>query len=405
MATVQGSSGDPTPPPPSPTPAPAPTPAPVVSSLWKAIVAKNWQGVVGWMAVAAVTTLLNHFFFKTDPLPSPEPPTPIFQGSFGWHEPTETDVKAALAAPNVYKFDETEAGQADAVGDADGNAFLWNIVAKGFGGQIPTLDQGGVGSCVGNGWAQGINYVIAIQAALNRGPPIDGKVVIPAEVVYGGSRVNANGGRAPLMGDGSNGSWAARFVTEIGVCQRGVYGPYDVTKYSESACRTLGRAGIKGELLDACKKNVVSAALVNSADDIKKALLQGYTVPICSDVGFAGQSSRDADGFLKARGMWPHCMLVCGYRKDKDAFYILNSWGDNWVSGPLGPGNPPPGGFWISRSDMERIARQGDSYAVSAVKGFPRKKLNADDWIAVRPVDKADKWNLNFGGMLYASSP
>ena len=404
MATVEGSSGDPTP---SPTPIPpTPAPAPVSPSLWKAVIAKNWQGVVGWMAVAAVTTLLNHFFFKADPLPTPEPPTPIFQGTFGWHEPTEKDRKSALESPNVYEFSQTEAGQAELiVGDPDGNAFLWQLAAKGFGGQIPTLDQGSVGSCVGNGWAQGINYEIAIQAALNRGPPIDGKVVIPAEVVYGGSRVNANGGRAPLMGDGSNGSWAARFVTETGVCSRGVYGPYDVTKYSESACRSLGRSGIQNELLAACKKNTVSAALVNSADDIKKALLQGYPVPICSDVGFAGQSSRDADGFLKARGSWPHCMLVCGYRKDKNAFCILNSWGDNWVSGPLGPGNPPPGSFWCSYETMDRIAKQGDSFAVSAVKGFPRKKLNADDWIAARPVDKNDKWNLNFGGILYASRP
>jgi hypothetical protein len=95
-------------------------------------------------------------------------------------------------------------------------------------------------------------------------------------------------------------------------------------------------------------------------------------------------------------------MLCVGYRADKDAFYILNSWGDTWVGGPLGPGNPPPGGFWITHNDMERIAKQGDSYAVSSVKGFPRKKLNADDWIAVRPANKLDKV---FGGMLYASRP
>lgn len=405
MATVEGSPGDPTP---APTPIPpTPAPTPVAPSLWKAIIAKNWQGVVGWIAVAAVTTLLNHFFFKTDPLPTPAPPDPIFQGSFGWHEPSKEDKAAALASPGVFQFDQTEAFKADAVGDADGNAFLWNIAAKGFGTIIPTLDQGQVGSCVGNGAAQAVNYVIAIQAALNRGPPIDGKVLIPAEVAYGGGRVNANGGRAPLLGDGSNGSWQAKFLSDPtgGICSRGVYGPYDVTKYSESACRTLGRTGIKGELLAACNKNNVSTALLKTADELKIGLLQGYTAFICSDVGFAGQSSRDKDGFLRARGSWPHCMCVLGYRKDKNAFFILNSWGDNWVSGPTGPGNPPPGGFWCDYATMERIIGQGDSYLVSAVKGFPRKKLNPDDWLVIRPVDKNDKWNLNFGGMLYASRP
>ena len=405
MPTPENPAGDPAPAPPNPTPAPAPSPAPVTPSIWRGLIAKNLPSVVGWIAVAVVTTILNHYFFKTDPLPVPAPPDPIFQGGFGWHEPTEAERAATLASPNVYQFDRTEAGQATVFGDPDGNAFVWQLAEKGFGGKIPTLDQGQVGSCVGHGWAQGINYEICLQAGTNRGPPIDGKVIIPAEVVYGGSRVNANGGRAPLMGDGSNGSWAAKFVsdpTNGGVCGRGVYGSYDVTKYTESNCRALGRSGIKGELLAACTKNQVSCALVNSADDIEKALKQGYTVPICSDVGFAGQSSRDADGFLKARGSWPHCLLVLGYRKDKDGFLILNSWGENWVSGPTGPGDPPKGSFWISRKDMDRIAKQGDSYAVSGVKGFPRRELKPDDWLVRKPAPNFLQ-NVLAGG-LYATA-
>jgi len=163
----------------------------------------------------------------------------------------------------VFRFDETEAGADDEpAGDADGNAFLWNLALKVRGEHVPTLDQGGVGSCVGHGWATSVNYLVVVQAALRRGPPIDPTVTIAPEVIYGGSRVNANGGRAPLFGDGSNGSWAAKFVTmsDGGVAARGVYGPYDVSKYSESNCRKLGNSGIKGELLDACHKNIVKSA-------------------------------------------------------------------------------------------------------------------------------------------------
>ena len=382
-----------------PTPAPAPpNPPPAPGFDWKSLVSKNWRPFVGYLAVLAVSVLVNRLWPAAGPLPIPDPPVPIWQqGAFGWHEPTEADKAAALATPGVFEFRDTEAGQADPAGDADGNAFLFNIAEKGFGGPLPILNQGGIGSCVGNGFANGINYVICIQAALKRGPPIDGTVVIPAEVVYGGSRVNANGGRAPMFGDGSNGSWAAKFVSTDGICGRGVYGSDDVTKYTESNCRLLGNRGIKGDLLAACKKNLVSAALVNSADDIKKALLQGYAVPICSNVGFAGQSSRDADGFLRARGMWPHCMCVIGYRKDKDAYLIMNSWGANWVGGPKYPANQPDGSFWITSADMERIAKQGDSYAVSAVKGFPKKKLNPDDWIVRQEPDPVfGRWDAPF---------
>ena len=385
-------------------PVPVP-PAPVAPGMLKNLVAKNWRQVVGWIAVFAATVLANYFWFQKDPLPYPEPPIPIFQGEMGWHEPTAEDRAAVLKMENVFLFEETEAGQANGIfGDADGNAFNGQLADRGSGSPIPVLDQGPVGSCVGHGWADAVNKVLCIMAHLKRGPPIEGRILIPAEVIYAGSRVNANGGRSPLLGDGSNGSWAAKFVTgpEGGVCNRGVYGPYDVSRYDENNCRTLGRVGVKGELLAECKKNIVSAALVTSAADAKKALLQGYMIAICSDVGYAGQSSRDADGFLKASGRWGHCMSCEGYRADKDAFLIMNSWGANWVKGPKGPGEPPDGSFWITSANMDRMLRQQDSYVVSGVKGFPKQKLNPDDWMVARPKSKKSVFEnlmLNAGGI------
>lgn len=396
------------PPVPVPVPAPAPAPAPSGWSI-KEFASKNWRPVASWLGLLVATILFNRFVVPNSPVPLPEPPAPIFVGNMGWHEPTDEEKAEALKSPGVFEFSKTAAGEAEDIrGDADGNAFNHLVAYKGFGSRIPTLDQGSIGSCVGNGWAQAINYMLSAMAFINKGPPVDGTVLIPAEVVYGGSRVNANNGRSPLFGDGSNGSWAARFVSDPkgGVCARGVYGPYDVSSYSVSNCRTLGRTGVKGELLTACNQNQVSCALVNSADDIEKALKQMYFVAICSDVGFGGQSSRDADGFLHESGTWGHCMMVCAYRKDKDGFLILNSWGDNWVGGPTGPGDPPKGSFWITRKSMDRIAKQGDSYAVSNVKGFPRRKIGPDDWIVTKPKEKSifEKLMLN-GGSLYASVP
>jgi hypothetical protein len=153
------------------------------------------------------------------------------------------------------------------------------------------------------------------------------------------------------------------------------------------------------------KKNLVgSAALVKTAAEAKSALLQGYPIAVCSNVGFGGQSSRDADGFLRASGRWGHCMCLIAWRKDKDAFYCMNSWGEDWVGGPLGPGEPPPGGFWIESRTVDRMLGQEDSYAISNVKGFPRRKINHDDWLAVRPADRQHDAIKAFGG-LYATAP
>jgi len=80
----------------------------------------------------------------------------------------------------------------------------------------------------------------------------------------------------------------------------------------------------------------------------------------------------------------------------------MNSWGKDWVKGPKGIGNPPDGGYWASWDDVNRILSQGDSYAISDLTGFPKRKINADDWIVKRPEMNGQK---NFGGALYALAP
>ena len=403
---------NPAPPPAPPTPPPEPV-RPFSRAWFAALIEKwlptNWNSILSTLILNAITALAVYFGLikPTPPAPLPEPIW--FEGEMGWKPPTEEERKAALASPNVFQFDQTEAGAVeDAAGDAEGNAFLWKLALKTRGTGIPVLNQLAVGSCVGHGFATAINYAIAVQSALRRGPPIDPNVFIAPEVIYGGSRVNANGMRRPFPMDGSTGADAARFITTDGCCDRGIYGPYDVSKYSESMCRRLGQDGIRGELLDACRKNIVgSAALVKTGDELKKAILQGYPVAVCSNVGFARQSSRDADGFLEARGQWMHCMAFIGFRKDKNAFYCMNSWGENWITGPTGPGEPPPGGFWVKFETAHRMMTQGDSYAISNVKGFPRRKINPNDWIIKADAAKfLDGDQLTrFGGTQNALAP
>jgi hypothetical protein len=68
-------------------------------------------------------------------------------------------------------------------------------------------------------------------------------------------------------------------------------------------------------------------------------------------------------------------MAVVGYRVDKRAFLVVQSWGKGNPSGPTSL-DQPSNSFWITWDTMQRIARQGDSYALSAFTGFPARAID-----------------------------
>jgi len=53
---------------------------------------------------------------------------------------------------------------------------------------------------------------------------------------------------------------------------------------------------------------------------------------------------------------------------------LLNSWGGLAHSGPSGAGDPSTAGFWADADVVDRMLRQGDSWAFSRVSGFPRRQ-------------------------------
>jgi hypothetical protein len=76
-------------------------------------------------------------------------------------------------------------------------------------------------------------------------------------------------------------------------------------------------------------------------------------------------------------------MCIGGYQGGtRKGFLIINSWGSGWVRGPPGKFDDiPPGSFWADYAVVDRMLRQQDSYAVSDVSGFKRRKIVPDDWI------------------------
>jgi hypothetical protein len=112
--------------------------------------------------------------------------------------------------------------------------------------------------------------------------------------------------------------------------------------------------------------------------DKKRSIQQGYPVAVCSDQGFT--MDRDATGRCRPQGQWMHCMAIIGVRTNPEGAFILNSWGDNAHTGTVWPADAPVAGFWADASVVDRMMRQGDSFALADVAGFPQRPKPPLDW-------------------------
>jgi hypothetical protein len=375
----------------TPTPLPDGTPPTWRQRIRSALVAVASNSVVQRAALALVAAILGsqgcprtvidvvervEFVERPANDDPPAPPPEDARFAMGWVRDDDAVKELAAKLPQPV-FANTPAGQ---VGDVPDHIYLWDYAKSAIGRHIPTRNQLGVGSCVSFGSACAVEYqmcVIRVQALKAGQPPPEFKDVAQ-EIIYGGSRVQI--GKGQIRGDGSLGIWGAQFCRDYGVVARGKYDGYDLTNYSESMCRKLGNTGCPQSLIPEAKKHPTrSISQVRTVEDAKKALASLYPVTIASDVGFGtrGPYVRNAKGQLRASGSWPHQMCLIGYDKDS-GFYCMNSWGSDWVSGPTGPGNPPPGGFYIEETTVARILSQGDSWAYGDQVGFPSRRL---DWL------------------------
>jgi hypothetical protein len=154
-----------------------------------------------------------------------------------------------------------------------------------------------------------------------------------------------------------------------------------------------------------------ASASISAPDSLRDAIANGHGVNSCGSEGFASQ--RDANGFAKRSGSWPHSMqiLACDNRPwvkqaygEDFAFLVPNSWGISWISGSrdiydsakyvpaskraeweakdiVNPktGNIliPEGSFWCPWKDI----RNRSFFALSGIRGWapkPRMKFDVD---------------------------
>lgn len=98
-----------------------------------------------------------------------------------------------------------------------------------------------------------------------------------------------------------------------------------------------------------------------------------------------------------------NCMALDGYHTEggKEYGHIVNSWGPEAHTGPVGWGDPGPDGFWAEAAVVDRMLRAGDSWAFSGVTGFPARKPL--DWFVAAPARPHDR--RQFAPPLFALAP
>lgn len=253
-------------------------------------------------------------------------------------------------------------------------ALLYKALTALNNGVFPIHEQG-TGDCVSHGWGLGVDIVKAVQIAAGAREQFTGETV--TEGIYAASRVEIGKGRLG-RGAGSIGAWAAQAVAEYGTLVRNKYGDHDLSSYSARRADQWGmpRAGLPDELEPTSREHPIkTTSLVQSYEEIRDSIFNGYPVPICSNRGFS--SKRDAKGFAQPSGSWAHCMLACGI-DDEDArpgVLIVNSWGPNWISGPLRH-EQPEGSFWCDAQVVAKMLAENDSFAMSGYVGFPAQDLD-----------------------------
>ena len=337
-----------------------------------------------WLSFLTIAVVYVIFRPADDVEPDPVADDGIRRYVGGWNaDPAAVEaVRGTLPDP---WFSGTPAFKAFR-GNDSGTVIHSDVVKMVLGRHLPARDQGSVGSCVSFGTCSAIEYLILLQiaAALPQPPPIEYRNLVQ-EAMYGLSRVEIGGGK--IRGDGSVTAWAGEAARKYGVIPRGHHGPLDLNLYSESRCREWGKKGLPDDLEPVAKLSPVKGiTFAKTAAEVDRAIRQGYTVAVGSGIGFgnSGPYRRDKDGFLKQSGQWGHCMAVIGVRDDRKGFLFLNSWGDDWVSGPTGGMDIPPGSFWVDWKTADKMFAEGDCVIFSDAVGFPAKDP-LDDWLIVAP--------------------
>lgn len=179
-------------------------------------------------------------------------------------------------------------------------------------------------------------------------------------------------------GEGMSCSGAARFVNRTGgLLIRKKYGSIDLSTYQGRLAASWGRGGTPQPLVEEAKKHQVKTiSLINTVEQARDAIANGYSISVCSMSGFS--SRRDKYGIASRSGSWAHAMAWIAMDDTHEIyketlFLVQNSWG-TWNGGPKRH-DQPDGSFWIRERDAADMLSENGSWVFSDVDGFPPRKV------------------------------
>lgn len=302
---------------------------------------------------------------------------------FGWAGPEVAREEWRKIGASFPKFDLPENPE-----NRNKRVVLWEFTKRINGGRhLPTVRQL-IGDCVGAGAKQAVDYLQCVSIAQGGLIADFRPVYLPYHYATGRNAPECGNGR--IRGpDGSLGSWQAKALELYGVIPADFDGLPD---YSSSVVRSWATRMPSGEYVTEGKLHLVrSAARVTSADQVRDAICNGYPVTIASDWGgMMRPPTKDGRLVNRKSDTWMHQMCIVAYDGETGSepyWYILNSWGENAHGSP--PDDAPPGGFWVTEKDVAYIVRQGDSFALSDLQGFPPRDLD------LTPIGEWDNEDIN----------
>ena len=230
------------------------------------------------------------------------------------------------------------------------------------------------GSCVGQSSKTGTDIIMAVNRFVG-GTKFIGRAAVSA--IYAGSRVEIAG--QPGRWDGSNGSWAADWLTKYGIVLLKELNLAEDSRDPDEnlAVEWAARAsGVPAQYETVAKqKPITNAALVQTTAEVRAALNSLCYVNICSSLIPGAQ--RDADGVSRMSNQGGHSTGIVGCRlvRNEWVYAYCQSWGD-WAAGPYGwLAFDPTKEFAttivdITEGDLSRVLQSRDCYALSGVNVF-----------------------------------
>ncbi len=256
---------------------------------------------------------------------------------------------------------------------------LWKYLEALQGKRVEPRDQGSSPTCVAQSTAGAVDRLQGI-ASVAFGKSLTFKAA-DANSIYALARNEVGRGKHGRRpgGDGTYARFAAEAVRDFGCLAMQSYGDYDLTEFDDTLYRKWGRDGLPDNL-----EPTAALALIKSYVpcrnylEVIAALANGMPVIIGSSYGFKG-GVRDADGFMRPRGTWNHCMLWDGFDDSfkRPGVHNQNSWGPDTPDGPKRH-DEPDGGFWIAAEVVDDMCSDGEAVALCGFNGFNVAPVSLD---------------------------